>query len=108
MGHWCLMAVLIQAGSKAAVATTLGAAAGAMINYFAQKQFTFRSNLLHRQTLPRYIGICIFLWVSNLGLFLIVTKLLFPSIALAQLITTLLVALLGYLSFKGLVFNDGY
>lgn len=107
LSHWLLMAVLLFAGSKPAAATSIGAGAGAIINYFAQKRYTFRSDALHRRTLPRYLAICLFLWVSNLVLFLLINGILISSIALTQMLTTLVVALLGYWSYKWVVFNDG-
>jgi putative flippase GtrA len=53
--QYVLLAVLVSTGALGAVAAScLGAAAGAVVNYFLNYRFTFRSDNAHRVVAPRF------------------------------------------------------
>lgn len=106
LSHWLTMALLILAGMFPAMATAIGAVLGALVNYLMQKIYTFRSTNSHRIALPRYIAACVFLWLANLLLFMLLNGLFFLSVASAQFITTAFVALMSYWLYRSLVFKE--
>jgi len=104
--HWFVMAIMIVAGVDPTMATAGGALIGAIVNYFLQREITFRSNSTHRSTLLRYIAVCAIIWLFNLMLFFFFYKIALFSTLVAQSITTLAVAFISYFLYKGIVFND--
>ena len=106
LSHWLTMALLIFAGVIPALATAIGAIVGAIVNYLAQKSYTFKSRSLHRIALPRYIAACAILWLANLVVFMLLNGALSLPVAPAQLVTTALVAILSYWLYRIMVFTD--
>ena len=106
LSHWLTMALLIFAGVIPALATAIGAIVGAIVNYLAQKSYTFKSRSLHRIALPRYIAACAILWLANLVVFMLLNGPLSLPVAPAQLVTTALVAILSYWLYRIMVFTD--
>ena len=108
LSHWLTMALLIIAGMLPALATAIGAIVGAIVNYFAQKTFTFKSRKQHRITIPRYIAACAILWIANLVIFILLNESLAIAVAPAQLLTTTIVAILSYWLYRVMVFTDSH
>lgn len=106
LSHWLVMAIMIFAAIMPEIASAAGALFGAVVNYILQKTFAFQSVQRHRITLPRYVAVCILLWLANLLIFSTMIRLLSVQIIIAQIITTALVAILSYWLFKRNVFND--
>jgi putative flippase GtrA len=53
--HWAVLVALVQLASVGAVvASTVGAIAGALVNYGLNHQFTFASTKSHSHALPRF------------------------------------------------------
>jgi putative flippase GtrA len=58
--HYAVLVVLVQlAGLGAVVASTLGAIAGALVNYRLNHQFTFASDKAHGHALPRFAFVAV-------------------------------------------------
>jgi putative flippase GtrA len=58
--HYALLVALVQlAGIGAVVASTVGAVAGALVNYRLNHQFTFASDKAHGHALPRFALVAI-------------------------------------------------
>ena len=108
LSHWLTMALLIIAGMLPAPATAIGAIVGAIVNYLAQKTFTFRSRKQHRITIPRYIAACAILWVANLVVFIFFNESLSIAVAPAQFLTTAIVAISSYWLYRVMVFSDSH
>jgi putative flippase GtrA len=106
LSHWLAMALLIVAGTAPSMATAVGAAVGAGVNYLLQKAYAFRSADSHRVALPRYILACAMLWLANLLLFVALHRLLQLSVVTAQFATTAFVAMLSYWLYARMVFNE--
>lgn len=104
--HWALMTLLVLAHCNANAATAVGALAGAAANYGLQQRFTFRLQGGHGRALPRY-GLAVALgWLANLGLFAGLHEGLALTVAVAQFMTSALVALLNFFLYKRWVFHD--
>lgn len=57
-GHYAVLIGLVQSGiATPTVATTLGFAVGAVINYALNYRFTFASDRPHREALPRFLTV---------------------------------------------------
>lgn len=104
--HWIVMAALIYAGSQAAVATGIGAMIGAVVNYLLQRKVTFRSSKSHATAVPAYLLVVLITWCANLVIFISLHHGLAVPTWPAQVITTLTVAVLSYLLYKRIVFNE--
>ena len=54
--HYAVLIALVQlAGAGAVAASTVGAIAGALVNYALNHRFTFASRRTHRAALPRFL-----------------------------------------------------
>lgn len=104
--HWLLMTALIAVPVPAVLATALGAIAGACLNYLLQYHFTFRARTDHAKAVPVYFLVAALGWLANLGLFAGLHLLLDLNIAIAQVLTTGIVALLNYVLYKRVVFHE--
>lgn len=104
--HWLVMAVMLSSGIEPSVATASGALIGAIVNYFLQRNITFQSKARHRSALVRYAGVCTLTWFANLVIFIVLYHIILLTPMYAQGITTFLVALISYVLYKRIVFND--
>jgi putative flippase GtrA len=103
--HWLTMLILIRSGLNAVLATSMGATLGLLANYVGQHRYAFCSGLPHRIAFPRYLTGAALGWGLNLmGFSLLLAWGL--SVALAQIITTGLVALANYFFARRFVFHD--
>lgn len=78
------------------IATTLGFLMGAIINYLLNYFFVFKSDRQHRQAMPRFFSIALVGMLLNYLLMYLFVKSSDYSYWLFQVITTLIVLLLGY------------
>jgi putative flippase GtrA len=106
LAHWLVMALLIMAGSDAAVATGVGAIVGALVNYILQRNVTFRSSVAHRRAMQAYLLACVIIWCANLAVFIILHSGLGLTPLYAQGLTTAIVACLSYVLYKRMVFHE--
>ncbi|MCF6263191.1 MAG: GtrA family protein [Xanthomonadales bacterium] len=104
--HWLVMALLIHAGVAALVATAVGAFFGAVVNYFLQRNLTFESKTPHRIVFLPYLIVCLQIWIANGLIFYILHHAAKVNAVFSQGITTLIIALISYLLYKRIVFND--
>lgn len=106
LSHWTMMWILVYASVIPEVASSIGAILGAVINYYLQREFAFKSIRKHKSTIPRYFIVCVIIWVSNLFIFFTLFRILNVEIIASQLLATALVALLSYWLFNKNVFNE--
>ena len=58
LAHYLVLLALVERGGVTpTLATTVGFATGAIINYFLNLRFTFQSNRPHREALPRFLTV---------------------------------------------------
>lgn len=106
LSHWSVMAIMVLSGVAADISTGTGALLGAIINYLLQRKITFFTRTHHATVLPLYIAFCIFSWLGNLSIFIILHNTLLLSALIAQLITTLFLAYLSYFFYKRIFINE--
>lgn len=104
--HWSTMALLIYLGAPPGLATATGAVAGAILNYFLQFHFTFRSNRAHSVTVPIYLWVTTASWMANNLIFFVFFHLITLHTGYAQLLTTLMVTFLNLILYRSLVFHE--
>jgi len=67
--HYLVLLALVERGDVTPVlATTLGFATGAVVNYFLNCRFTFQSDRPHREALPRFFTVAAVGMVVNAGI----------------------------------------
>lgn len=95
--QYTVLAVLIRTHALGAVAAScLGAIAGAIVNYFLNYRFTFRSIGSHSQTAPRFLAVAMAGIGLNGALMAALTHRLHVPWLPAQCITTTCVLVLTY------------
>lgn len=104
--HWLTMVVLMLAGLSALMATATGFLAGAVANYLLQRRLAFLNARHHRSAIPRYLLSCAIAWLTNVAIFDALHQVAMWPPAIAQLVTTLCVAVLNYALYKRLVFHE--
>lgn len=102
--HFGLMWALITAGSRAWLASALGAGVGAAFNYLAQFHWTFASQRQHHRNLTAYLLVCALGWALNLAGFYSLHHILRLPVVTTQLLTSSGLALLNFLLYRCLVF----
>ena len=104
--HWAILWMLMVAGCPPVPASALGACGGATANYWLQYHVTFRSVTAHRNTIPGFLVVSGMSLVMNSSIFYALHTLAQWSPAVSQVITSGLVAIANFLTFKTLVFHD--
>lgn len=99
------MAAGVASGIDAAAATAGGAAAGAAANYWLQRHALGASAVCHRSAVPRYLLVCTIAWVANLIVFASLQALTSLAIGVAQVVTTVIVAVLNLFLYDRVVFR---
>ena len=102
--HWVTFWGLIHLQIEAVLASSIGAFAGAVVNYFLQYFFTFKTKRLHKQALLAYIPAVSISWLLNLGLFYSLYGSLFSEPLMAQVVTTSIIMVVNFLLYKKVVF----
>lgn len=103
--HWGLMAVLIAGGVVDLVATTIGALAGASVNYLLQHRYTFASSREHRDAVPAYVFVTILTLYLNGFTYRTLSHIAGMPMAASQACTTAMLAAINYLLYRTRVFN---
>lgn len=104
--HWLCMSVMLATGSDAHVATTAGAMAGAAANYPLQRRHVFASRVRHGRAVPRYLASCALAWLANLLFFAVLHGPAGWPAALAQAGASGAAAVLNYLLYARMAFDD--
>ena len=103
--HWVTLWGLIHLQVEAVLSSSIGAFAGAVVNYFLQYFFTFKTKRLHKHALLAYIPAVSISWLLNLGLFYSLYGSLFSEPLMAQVVTTSIIMLVNFLLYKKVVFR---
>ncbi len=103
--HYALLVALVQGlQAGAVVASTVGAIAGACINYALNHRFTFASEASHRRALPRFAAVAAAGIVLNALVMAGVLALAGPPYLVAQVAATLAVLAAGYFANRAWTF----
>ena len=95
--HYTLMAILIRGlSAEVVLASTLGAIAGALVNYVLNYFYTFRSDRHHHEAIVRFWIIASIGWGINAGILAINEYLLGMHVILAQLTATAVVFVITF------------
>jgi putative flippase GtrA len=103
--HYAVLIALVQlAGTGAVAASTVGAVAGALVNYGLNHRYTFASRRAHAQALPRFAAVALAGIALN-ALVLAATLAAFdPPYLVAQVVATAAVLLAGYVANRAWTF----
>jgi len=103
--HWAALWGLINLQVEAVVASSMGAFVGAIVNYFLQYFFTFKTRRRHKQALLVYAPAVLVSWLLNLALFYSLYGEVFSDPLVAQVVTTGVVMVVNFLLYKKVVFR---
>jgi putative flippase GtrA len=108
IAHYILLFLLVSLLAVHPVAASVaGALLGAAINYTLNYRFTFRSDRLHREALPRFLAIAAVGMVLNATLMWQLVEPLQLHYLIAQLIATGCVLVWSYLGNRHWTFEKG-
>src|SRR5262249_36161861 len=95
--HYLVLIVLVQiAHVGAVVASTVGAVAGALVNYRLNHRYTFDSDKSHAHALPRFAAVALAGVAVNAAVLTLMLTFVTPHYLLAQLVATAVVLLAGF------------
>lgn len=103
--HWATLWGLLNLQVEAVLASSLGAFVGAIVYYFLQYFFAFKTKRQHKKALLAYMPAVLISWLLNLGLFYSLYGRLFSDPLTAQMVTTGVVMVVNFLIYKKLVFR---
>ena len=103
--HWAALWGLILLQVDAVLASSIGAFLGAIVNYFLQYFFTFKTKRQHKQALLAYAPAVLVGWLLNLVLFYSLYGDVFLDPLVAQVATTAVVMVVNFLLYKKVVFR---
>jgi putative flippase GtrA len=103
--HWATLWGLINLQVEAVLASSIGAFVGAIVNYFLQYFFTFKTRRRHKQALLAYAPAVLVSWLLNLALFYSLYGEVFSDPLVAQVVTTGVVMVVNFLLYKKVVFR---
>ena len=103
--HWAALWGLILLQVDAVLASSIGAFLGAIVNYFLQYFFTFKTKRQHKQALLAYAPAVLVSWLLNLVLFYSLYGDVFLDPLVAQVATTAVVMVVNFLMYKKVVFR---
>jgi putative flippase GtrA len=106
--HWSALWALVTMQVDAVWASGIGAFLGAIVNYFSQYFFTFKTKSGHKQALLAYIPSVALSWLLNLGIFYSLYMYLLSDPLWAQVVTTGIVMVVNFLLYKKVVFRDKF
>ena len=99
VAHYALLIVLVQTFSaNVLLATSIGALAGALVNYFMNYTWTFASTKRHSEAITKFFVIAAVGFVLNGLLMMVLAGHLRLHYLLAQVMTTGVVLLWGFLA----------
>ena len=95
--HYALLIGLVQlAGLGPVLASTIGAVAGALVNYGLNHRYTFKSDKAHGHALPRFALVAAASVALNALVLAALLAYVTPNYLIAQVIATLVVMIAGY------------
>lgn len=104
--HYALALALAEiAGVRPLAATSAGFAAGAAVKYWINYKVAFRSSARHQAALSRFLMLLGIMWALNAAVFFLLADLLDVHYMLAQVLTTGVLILPGYLLSRHWVFG---
>ena len=96
-GHYACLIILVQLDlASPVIATTLGFAVGAAINYGLNYRFTFDSDKLHREALTKFLIVAATGAILNAGIMSAGLRSLDIHYLLIQLLATAIVLVLNF------------
>lgn len=99
--HYAVLVVLVQFANVTPIsASTVGAVAGAIVNYALNHRFTFVSQRKHILALPRFMAITGLGILVNAAVMALVLAVVTDSYLIAQVIATGVVLIVGYVANK--------
>lgn len=103
--HYGVLYAFVQSGYlPPELAAMLGAASGAIANYFMNRRFSFNTDRNHMQAAPLFIALVIFGVVAN-GLIIRIGVLIGINYMIAQLFATAILLGLNFLICKSWIFT---
>lgn len=95
--HYLTLVTLVEmVGTDPVAATTVGFVVGAVVNYFLNHRYTFRSNKAHRHAAPKFLLIAAVTGILNSLLVYIGVNLMGASYLLVQIGATVIVFLINF------------
>lgn len=104
--HWTAMSGLVLLGMPPLAATFSGSVIGAITNYGLQRSLAFPNARSHIESIWRYVFSCSLAALMNILIFFVLHQLFEISVAPAQLLTTVAVAVFNYVIYQRLVFRE--
>ena len=99
VSHYAVLVALASILSvNAVVASSVGYIVGGIVNYLLNYRFTFRSNLSHLTTAPRFFTIAFAGFFLNAAIMSLLTSTAVWHYLLAQIVATATVLLWGFLA----------
>jgi putative flippase GtrA len=106
--HYLLLSALVAlVGLDAVPAAAAGYVLGAVVNYLANRRYTFSSQRAHATAVPRFIAVWLLGLLATVLLMALWTRQLGWHWLPAQALTTVLVLALNYLGHSRYVFAGG-
>ena len=106
-GHYVTLILLVQViHTNPVIATTIGFAIGALINYALNYRLTFNSNKRHREALTKFFSVASLGAVINTAIMTVGINLLALHYLFIQLIATCFVLTLNFTANKYWTFAD--
>lgn len=103
--HWGLMALLVAGGADGLLATSVGAFAGAAVNYVLQHRYTFASTREHRDAVPAYVFATLLSLYLNGFAYRTLNHIVGMPMTVSQVCATALLATINYFLYRTRVFN---
>lgn len=103
--HYCVLFAFVRLGYlPPELAAMLGAAAGAIANYFLNRRFSFQTDRNHLQAAPLFVALVIFGIFAN-GAIIKIGTLIGINYMIAQLFATAILLCLNFLICKSWIFT---
>ena len=106
-GHYVVLLTLVELRLAAPVpASSTGFVVGAIVNYFLNREFTFRSAVPHRSGLPKFLTIASVGMVLNTSVMAFMRTQFDLHYVIAQILATCSVLLWAFTGNRAWTFND--
>ena len=108
IGHYVALVVLVSVGGvDPVISSALGFVVGAMINYWLNYHVTFKSTLLHTETVWKFFSVAAVGLLLNTLLMGLLVSMLRVHYLFGQVVTTGIVLLWNYLANRHWTFRRG-
>lgn len=106
-GHYIVLLTLVELRLAAPVpASATGFVVGAIINYFLNREYTFRSSVPHRSGLPKFLTIASIGMALNTSVMALMRTEFELQYVAAQIIATCSVMIWAFVGNRAWTFND--